>query len=249
MCYNKQMQGKTIAFVACSDIPMNVHVSIQQLVKLFKHHQCVVDDYFPLNKFSSGLEKANHFNYMMQKNYDYMFDISGGDSSMNTLMYLDFSIIQSSKSIYVGYSDNTTIINAIYQKCAKHSYLFSVMNLLKKEEIDDFFKDKLFLADEDVVGGNLRCFLKLANTHYIPDLKGKRLLIEGLNTTFENFKSYLLELEKLKGFNQLKAILVGRFTRLEHQLLLDLLRQRYQVPIISYQQIGHHNDSLMQRIG
>ena len=45
-----------------------------------------------------------------------IFDISGGDMSNELLPYLDFEVIRSSKKKFYGYSDLTTILNAIYAK-------------------------------------------------------------------------------------------------------------------------------------
>ena len=47
-----------------------------------------------------------------------IFDISGGDVANGVLPYLDYEVIANSKKRFWGYSDLTTIVNAIYTKTA-----------------------------------------------------------------------------------------------------------------------------------
>ena len=53
-----------------------------------------------------------------------IFDISGGDLANGILKYLDFDVIQNSSKFFYGYSDLTTVINAIYTKTKKESVLY-----------------------------------------------------------------------------------------------------------------------------
>lgn len=48
-----------------------------------------------------------------------------------------------------------------------------------------------------VVGGNIRCFLKLAGTEYTPDLTDKILLLENYSETAARMETYLCQLEQL----------------------------------------------------
>ena len=50
-----------------------------------------------------------------------IFDISGGDVANGILPYLDYSIIAGSSKLFWGYSDLTTVINAIYAKTGRPS--------------------------------------------------------------------------------------------------------------------------------
>ena len=112
-----------------------------------------------------------------------IFDISGGDVANGILPYLDYDVIASSSKMLWGYSDLTTVINAIYKKTGKASVLYQVRNLIyeyKEQQIENFIntimhhENDLFninykFIQQDkmhgiVVGGNIRCFLKLAGT-------------------------------------------------------------------------------------
>ena len=124
-----------------------------------------------------------------------IFDISGGDLANEVLDYLDYDIICKNNKPFFGYSDLTTVLNAITTKTQKATYLYQIMNIIdNKERCVDFEetlihnKDNLtdiswhFLQGESiegiVVGGNIRCFLKLAGTEYFPNLDNKVLFLE-----------------------------------------------------------------------
>lgn len=124
-------------------------------------------------------------------------DISGGDIANEILPYLDFDLIANANKAFWGYSDLTTIINAIYTKTGKTSVLYQIRNLIyhdSERQIANFQntvlhgKKDLFNVKYDfvqgtemsgiVVGGNIRCLLKLAGTEFWPDMEGKILLLE-----------------------------------------------------------------------
>ena len=59
-----------------------------------------------------------------------IFDISGGDIANGILPFLDFDVIAASRAEFWGYSDLTTVINAIYVKTGKTSVLWQARNLV-----------------------------------------------------------------------------------------------------------------------
>lgn len=70
-----------------------------------------------------------------------IYDISGGDIANQLLPYIDFDSVAKSKAVFWGYSDLTTIINAIYTLTGKESVLYQVkiwsgVMLQKFSEID-----------------------------------------------------------------------------------------------------------------
>ena len=70
-----------------------------------------------------------------------IFDISGGDLANGVLPYLDYDHITKSQKMFWGYSDLTTVINAIYAKTGKASVLYQIRNLLyehKETQIANF---------------------------------------------------------------------------------------------------------------
>ena len=59
-----------------------------------------------------------------------IFDVSGGDMANEVLPYLDFSVIAASGKRFWGYSDLTTIVNAVTTATGNESMLYQVRNLL-----------------------------------------------------------------------------------------------------------------------
>ena len=203
-----------------------------------------------------------------------IFDISGGDMGNDVLDYLDYETIGKTDSTFWGYSDLTTVINAIYCKTGKTSCLFQVRNLVRDttgERLRDFEAwrsagdeslfhfDFEFLRGETVegiiVGGNIRCLLKLAGTEYFPDMEGKILFLEALNGEHPQIAAQFGQLRQLGVFRKVKAVVLGTFTKLEESGIKPTVEEialRYipeNVALIKTKQVGHAQNSKAVRIG
>ena len=197
-----------------------------------------------------------------------IFDISGGDLANGVLPYLDYETIAGSTKLFWGYSDLTTLINAIYHKTGRPSVLYQIRNLIydhRAVQIADFKNTVLdngrallrpawkFIQQNKmqgiVVGGNIRCFLKLAGTEYMPDLDGKILLLESLSGAPAVIETYLCQLQQLGAFERIAGILLGTFTEMEKEgytptvetLVKDIVGEN--MPIAVTGEIGHGTDS------
>lgn len=204
-----------------------------------------------------------------------IFDISGGDLANEVLDYIDFETIKNNPKPFFGYSDLTTIINAIYAKTHVPSYLYQIRNLIynyKDIQISDFTNSILhgkkdlfnieykFFQGEKIhgtlIGGNIRCFLKLSGTPYMPSFKDKILFLESLGGEAPLILSYLTQLKHLGAFNEVSGILLGTFTKLEenpygpsiHDLIKKVVNNPL-LPIAKTPNIGHGNDSKCLIIG
>lgn len=203
-----------------------------------------------------------------------VFDISGGDIANELLPFLDFDVIAGSGKAFWGYSDLTTVINAIYTRTGRASVLYQVRNLIyadSKRQISDFTNtvlngqrdlfslDYTFAQGEHmegiVIGGNIRCFLKLAGTPYFPDANGKILLLEGYHGTVPQLVTYLNQLKQMEVFDKIGGILLGTFTEMDSKAIVpsavDLVKQYAgtRLPIAVTGQVGHGVDSKAIVIG
>ncbi len=197
-----------------------------------------------------------------------IFDISGGDAANGILPYLDYDIIANSSKLFWGYSDLTTVLNAIYTKTGKASVLYQIRNLIydcKEVQIADFRNTVLqneadlfqweyeFIQQRGmngvVVGGNIRCFLKLAGTEYMPDLSGKILLLESYSGTVAKMETYLCQLQQLGAFDKVAGILLGTFTEMESEKCIPGIAELVkriagkELPIAVTRKIGHGTDA------
>lgn len=204
-----------------------------------------------------------------------IFDISGGDIANEILPYIDFSYIAERSNIeFWGYSDLTTIINAIYTKTGKTSVLYQIRNLIyedKENQVNNF--KKTFLYDKKdlfsfecqfirgremkgkVIGGNIRCLLKLAGTEYWPDMENKVLFLESYGGGVALMSTYFAQLQQLGAFSKVKGVLLGTFTAMEKDAIVPTISElvlRYinsDIAIAKTYNIGHNVDSRAIRIG
>ena len=106
-----------------------------------------------------------------------------------------------------------------------------------------------------VVGGNIRCFLKLAGTKYWPDVDGKILLLESLSGREAKISTCLNQLSQIGVFEKISGLLLGTFTEMNACSLTSELYEMVrsyvseQLPIAVTRQIGHGVDSKAIKIG
>ena len=107
-----------------------------------------------------------------------------------------------------------------------------------------------------VVGGNIRCLLKLAGTPYMPDFTDKILFLEAMGGESAQMITYLNQLRQMNVFKQIKGILLGTFIAMEKNeciptieaLVLETL-QDSKMPVAKTSEIGHRSNSKALVIG
>lgn len=208
-----------------------------------------------LSQDSDDKVRAEVFNRFMKMNLDHIFDISGGDLANCTIKYLDFESYKNTKAYFYGYSDLTTILNSLYMITGKESCLLQIRNtpcICK----DTFQFDYTWINSKDmsgiVVGGNIRCFLKLAQTKYFPNCKDKILFLESYSGNINRIKTYFAQLEMMGVFEQINGLILGQFTELDQaneDYILEELVKEYDFGIIRTHQIGHSKNSKALWIG
>ena len=199
-----------------------------------------------------------------------IYDISGGDMANEILDYLDYDKIKNSSAVYWGYSDLTTVINAIYTMTGKSSVLYQIRNLchdefklLQRARYID--RDELFNPHFDfiqgnslsgiVIGGNIRCLLKLAGTRYFPNFHDKVLLLEAYHGRAEQMITYLSQLKSCGVFDEINGVILGSFTQMEKEKIkpditaLVKMFVKDDMPIVKTDEIGHGFDSKAIYIG
>ena len=269
------MIGK-IFLTACSDARTDSDGSeIEQLKSiLVKMDYTVFESRYIYDQYATGEEKACELNSLFagempdeSNDITAIFDVSGGNAANELLPYLDYDAIASSSAVFFGYSDLTTIINAIYTKTGKTSVLYQARHLVGNEdrqrELAEFLEKHnynnfnniayRFLQGKELhgilVGGNLRCFLKLAGTEYMPDVTDKVLLMEALGGDLYSVRTMLAQLSQLGVFHKIRGIVVGTFTSLIREgeydrflkLLLDYIPNN--MPVVVTGDIGHGADA------
>ena len=190
------------------------------------------------NLFSgTGEEKARALEKLfLDKDIKMIFDISGGDLANEVLDFLDFNLIKENPKPFFGYSDLTEgkedIFNLDY-KWINGSHLEGI-----------------------VVGGNIRCLLKLAGTKYMPDFKDKILFLESFSGNSAKMVTYITQYKNLGVFNEVKGIILGEFTEMERENLkpdiVEILKRvigEINIPILKTRDLGHGADAKCIPIG
>ena len=290
-------KGRKVALVCCSNglSTDSLHIVEQLEESLVMAGVKVTKSPYIFRKKSvfSGTAKERAealMQFYEDKSVQGIFDISGGDIANEILTYLDFQKIKENPKPFFGYSDLTTILNAIYTKTENEGVLYQIRNIigghLEKGRKDvecsvagiqwnDFVN---FLEEEReetlgnlgkfsydwikgksmsgiLVGGNIRCLLKLAGTDYFPDMKGKILLLEARSGQPAQITTYISQLRQMRVFEQVSGILLGTFSQMEKEGQIPdvntLFRQQVSadIPIAKTAKIGHGADSKAVKIG
>lgn len=204
-----------------------------------------------------------------------IFDISGGDLANQILPLLNYEKIAQRAIPFIGYSDLTVILNAITKKAQVSGVLFQILQIMEdptKAALRSF--ETLFFDQESIilhgywrsreqlkgevtlVGGNIRCFLKLAGTPFFPEIEGKVLLLESASGGIERVNAYFSQLEQMQVFDQIAGLIVGDFSELREQNetvklagLLEEIASAYHLPVFHTPDIGHQPASTAVPLG
>ena len=270
---------KKVGIVACSDAQKEEYRKQNEELIIFLESNgtqpvmssCIYEKYGSI--FSgSPKEKADQLMRMFtEPDIEEIYDISGGDMANQILDDLDYGRIAESKAVFWGYSDLTTVINAIYTMTGKASVLYQVkfmtsfgtLEELQRKRFqnrDELFSPTFEFVQKDamrgiVIGGNIRCFLKLAGTRYFPDLENKILLLEALGGEVPQMATYLASLKQIGAFEKVNGIILGTFTAMEkNRCIPDIvtLVKEYahpETPIAVTMDIGHGDNAKAIFIG
>ena len=274
--------GDKIAIVACSDARRrSEQATIDKLMRTLEYmglRPVMSRHIYGENALDGGSPEeraAALLEFYGDSGIKAIFDISGGDIANELLGCLDYEFIGANWKPFFGYSDLTVIINAIYAMSGRTSYLYQIRNIISEcgiRQLEQFknsmlggkkdiylFKYK-FIRGESmrgvVVGGNVRCLLKLAGTPYMPDLEGKILFLESRSGPAPRIATFFYQLKQMNAFEKLSGVLLGTFTELDASegeeaaagLLIEAIGESG-LPVAVTRDIGHGSDSKCLVIG
>lgn len=271
-----------VALVVCSDeLGEKSSLEVVQLIKTLNSLGLeVVYDESIYKGFSTQYDifknrASSLMNYFKDPSIKAIFDVSGGDLANGILEHLDYDVLKNNPKAFFGYSDLSVVINGLYKKTGIETYLYQIRNLVGKDSSMQCLrfkesimgdKNSIFNFDYEwiqgtqmegvVVGGNLRCLLKLAGTEYMPDFTGKILFLESLGGDVNKMVTYLNQYKMLGAFRVVKGIILGSYTEMEREnysptiaeIVLKIVNDK-NIPIIKTKEIGHSKDSKCIVIG
>lgn len=173
---------------------------------------------------------------------DAVFALRGGWGASRLLPFLDFDLIANNPKIFLGYSDITSLLNAIYAKSGVVT--FHGPNLMSRWNEFTYrgMREVLFDArsstysnpkviDDDLVarkhriqtinagkatghliGGNLTLMSALVGTPYFPDARGAILFLEDVGEAIYRIDRMMTQLKLSGVLGQVSGIVFGHFT-------------------------------------
>ena len=145
---NALKKGDTIGVIAPSDsIDADDNEFIQKSSKLFEDFgfKIKLGEFVyshSLGYSASPLEKAKDVNNMFANpDVKAIFCVKGGENSNTTFDYLDYELIKNNPKILCGFSDSTSITNAITSKTGLVTFSGPTFKSLTSWETDYSFKE------------------------------------------------------------------------------------------------------------
>lgn len=229
---------------------------------------------------TSAKNKALGINEMFQdEEVKAILCACGGENVNSVFDYLDFDLIKNNPKIICGYSDPTSLLNAIYLKTGLvtfHGANFTSLSeefkgeaeYTRNEFIKRFIEGNLQLGAEKnefitikegqgegiLVGGNLSLISRFSAGKYSIDFNDKILFIEELfcETPPALASSYLYYMKQNDVFKKIKGLWIGNYLSeisLE-KIVLDVLEdEKYKFPIIKSNNFGHIDKKITIPIG
>lgn len=232
------------------------------------------------NSLKYGTEpqkRAEDINMLFKDNdVKAIFCAKGGEDSNSCLDYLNYEAIKNNPKIICGFSDNTSILNVINEKCGIITFNGPTFKSLTSwgtedayvEVVEKFVQAKNTLGREDdeyqtikegqaegkLIGGNLELFTKLVCGKYAVDVKNKILFLEelGFESSPEIVNSNIYYLKQNGVFENIAGLWIGNY---EHQSKISLEEiicnalGDVNFPIIKSNNFGHINQKSIIPIG
>lgn len=205
--------------------------------------------------------------------------VKGGEDSNTTLDYIDYEMIKEHSKIICGFSDNTSILNAIHEKTGLVTYhgptfksltswetgyaykqfiktfAENTESLIMGEPEDEYTTIQVGQATGELVGGNLSLFTKLICGKYAVNLQDKILFLEelGFEAAPEMVNSNIYYLKQNGIFDRIAGLWIGNY---EHpskvsieKIIKNAIGDEYKFPIIKSDNFGHIDKKIIIPIG
>lgn len=205
--------------------------------------------------------------------------VKGGEDSNTTLDYIDYEMIKKHPKIICGFSDNTSILNAIHEKTGLVTYhgptfksltswetgyaykqfiktfAENTESLIMGEPEDEYTTIQAGQVTGELVGGNLSLFTKLVCGKYAVNLQDKILFLEelGFEAAPEMVNSNIYYLKQNGVFDRIAGLWIGNY---EHpskvsieKIIKNAIGDEYKFPIIKSDNFGHIDKKIIIPIG
>ena len=205
--------------------------------------------------------------------------VKGGEDSNSTFDYINFDVIKNNPKIICGFSDNTSILDVIYDKTGLVTFHGPTFKSLTSWDTgyayEQFMKtfvnrasgDKEIGTQEDeyttiydgqaegiLIGGNLSLFTKLACGKYAVDVIDKILFLEelGFESSPEMVNSNIYYLKQNGIFDRIAGLWLGNYEHPSNISIEKIVKNALgdvKFPIIKSDNFGHIDKKIIIPIG
>jgi muramoyltetrapeptide carboxypeptidase len=204
----------------------------------------------------------------------------GGDTANACLPYLDWEVIRANPKIFLGISDITVLLNAIHHQTGLVTFHGNDVLWGFGRQPTEYDRQEFIarLIDGEIgaisssrerstirpgaaagklLGGNLRCLLKLAGTPYFPDFTGAILFVEAMGISPEGCDTMFQQLKQMDIFDQIRGAVVGYIDGLQNDMrdsvqmeeVLLRVTAEFEFPILKVNDFGHNCPNSVLPVG
>ncbi|MBW2077651.1 MAG: LD-carboxypeptidase [Deltaproteobacteria bacterium] len=240
---------------------------------------------FPL-KVRQGRHLLDRINYLAGSDHDRVSDLHemfsdtevkavfcarGGYGSARLLKEIDFSLIRNNPKIFVGFSDLTALLIALYTQCGLVTIHGPTLTNLPHDKNWEHlsrliatsqgtqvpFHDGAVITEGKargiLLGGNLSTLCSLLDTPYVPSFEGMILLIEDKGETPYRLDRMLTQLLLSDRLNKLAGLVVGHMVDCgKEEEVNALLHERLgglPIPVAAGLPVGHGGENISLPLG
>ena len=192
----------------------------------------------------------------------------GGYGSMRLLPLLDFSLIQNNPKIFIGLSDISAMLAAIYSKTGLVTFhgpmVTTLSNATQKSrealkaaispdqphelEMVNGITIRSGSASGRVLGGNLTTLNHLLGTPFAPDFKAHLLFLEDRGEKPYRLDRMLVQMKQADCFRNLSGLILGDFIDCgSQQEIIQIFTDTFgdaSIPIVAGCEAGHGKQNL-----
>jgi muramoyltetrapeptide carboxypeptidase len=202
-----------------------------------------------------------------------IFCARGGYGTLRLLDRIDYDLIRSNPKIFVGYSDITALLLAIYKKTGLITFHGPVVKEFTKNSnrnLNLFFdlvssKEALRLdmsggaallpgkTRGNLLGGNLSLITRLIGTPFMPSMKGALLFIEETAEPLYRVDRMLTHLRLSGLLNEVVGLIAGRFIDCgdisDINTLITNTVSDFGFPVVCGLPVGHGTENVTLPLG
>lgn len=196
----------------------------------------------------------------------------GGYSSMKLLPHLDFDLIRKNPKTFAGFSDLSTMLNAIYERTGLitlHGPMVISFSKPSKPTVRSFlnaiqgFPQKNLLAGAPVrvyhrgkargilKGGNLETLTALIGTEWEINTEGSILFLEEVDEKLYRVDRLLSQWILAGKLGKVKGLILGDFRGLKNHDVYQILSTQMKIPfpVVHSPYIGHGTNKITLPVG